>query len=130
MGLEPTLNPPDLEVIWQRIPLKIFLQLSRVLSALLRFREESDRRGSNDRFTGTCGTANELQGPRGLDGDEVEFWVMLPDGTLKYVRWYGHPILDKTGQFVEFVGTAMDVTEHKKAEFERENPAVGGRSRA
>ena len=45
---------------------------------------------------------------------------MLPDGTLKYVRSYGHAIVDKTGKFVEFVGTAIDVTEFKKTGFERE----------
>ncbi len=45
---------------------------------------------------------------------------MLPDGTLKYIHSYGHAIVDKTGQLIELVGTIIDVTEHKKAEFERE----------
>jgi signal transduction histidine kinase len=39
---------------------------------------------------------------------------------LKYVRISSHPVFDKTGQFIEFVGTTFDVTERKKAEFERE----------
>ena len=45
---------------------------------------------------------------------------MLPDGTLKHVRIFSHPVFDKTGQFIEFVGTTFDVTEREKAEFERE----------
>jgi signal transduction histidine kinase len=44
---------------------------------------------------------------------------VLPDGTLKYVRSYRTPILDETGRFIEYVGTTIDVTEEKKAEFER-----------
>ena len=121
MGLEPTLDPPDLEVIWRRfhpddLP-PIIEGVERTIAA------SEKRRIVSNQTTGSLGLAelrNELQGPRGIKGDEVEIRVILPDGTLKYVRWYGHPILDKTGQFVEFVGTAMDVTERKKAEFERE----------
>jgi signal transduction histidine kinase len=121
MGLEPTLDPPDLEVIWRRFHPD---DLPPVIEGVERTVAASEKSWIvSDQTTGSPGLAelrNELQGPMGTKGDEVEIRVILPDGTLKYVRWYGHPILDKTGQFVEFVGTAMDVTERKKAEFERD----------
>jgi PAS domain S-box-containing protein len=46
--------------------------------------------------------------------------LVLPDGTLKHVQSIGHPVLDETGQLVEYVGTMRDVTERKRAEKERE----------
>ncbi len=121
MGLEPTLEAPDSEVIWRRFHPA---DLPPIVEGVERTVAASKKSWIvRDQTTGSPGLAelrNELQGSMGTAGDEVEIRVILPDGTLKYVRWYGHPILDKTGQFVEFVGTAMDVTERKKAEFERE----------
>ncbi len=45
-----------------------------------------------------------------------EFRVLLPDGTVKYIQAIGNPVLDRKGEILEFVGTAMDVTEHKRVE--------------
>jgi PAS domain S-box-containing protein len=45
-----------------------------------------------------------------------EYRVLLPDGTIKYVNSSGHPVLDGNGEFIEFIGTATDVTERKRAE--------------
>jgi PAS domain S-box-containing protein len=45
-----------------------------------------------------------------------EYRVVLPDGTVKHVNLSGHPVLDGNGEFIEFVGTATDVTERKRAE--------------
>ena len=50
---------------------------------------------------------------------EVEYRVVLPDGTLKYLQTVGHPVFSTPGELVEFVGTAMDVTERRRAEEER-----------
>jgi signal transduction histidine kinase len=41
---------------------------------------------------------------------------VLPDGTVKHVNSSGHPVLDGNGELIEFVGTATDVTERKRAE--------------
>jgi PAS domain S-box-containing protein len=49
---------------------------------------------------------------------EHEHRILLPDGTVKHVHAIGHPFLDEDGQVVEYVGTAMDVTERKLAEEE------------
>ncbi len=47
---------------------------------------------------------------------EHEHRIMLPDGSVKYIHAIGHPVLDEAGTLVKFVGTAMDVTERKRAE--------------
>jgi PAS domain S-box-containing protein len=48
-----------------------------------------------------------------------EYRVLLPDGTVKHVNSSGHPVLDGNGELIEFIGTATDVTERKRAELER-----------
>jgi len=47
---------------------------------------------------------------------QVEFRILLPDGTVKYVHAVGHPVLNAAGNLVEFVGSSMDITERKRAE--------------
>jgi PAS domain S-box-containing protein len=47
---------------------------------------------------------------------QVDYRILLPDGTIKYLHTTGHPILSASGELAEFVGTAMDVTERKQAE--------------
>ncbi len=50
-------------------------------------------------------------------GEFVEdYRIVLPDGAVRHVHIIGHPILAETGDLVEYVGTAMDVTERKRAE--------------
>src|SRR6202051_3499743 len=51
---------------------------------------------------------------------QVDYRIVLPDGTIKHLHTIGHPILNESGDLVEFVGTAMDVTAAKQAEEERE----------
>jgi PAS domain S-box-containing protein len=51
---------------------------------------------------------------------EVDFRIVLPDGSTKYSRSIGHPVFSASGEVVEFVGTGMDVTERRQAEKERE----------
>jgi PAS domain S-box-containing protein len=50
----------------------------------------------------------------------VEFRIVLPDGTLKYIHALGHPVSSTSGELVEVVGTQLDVTERRRAEEERE----------
>jgi PAS domain S-box-containing protein len=47
---------------------------------------------------------------------QVEFRILLPDGTVKYVHTVGHPAFNTAGDLVEFVGSSMDITERKRAE--------------
>jgi PAS domain S-box-containing protein len=46
---------------------------------------------------------------------EVDFRAVLPNGTMKYIHSVGHPVFNASGDLVEYVGTVMDVTEHKQA---------------
>jgi PAS domain S-box-containing protein len=45
---------------------------------------------------------------------EQEYRIVLPDGSIKYVRTVGHPVASESG-VPEFIGTAMDVTALKRA---------------
>jgi len=46
----------------------------------------------------------------------ADYRIVLPDGTIKHLHVIGHPVLNESGDLVEFVGTSMDVTEAKQAE--------------
>jgi PAS domain S-box-containing protein len=47
---------------------------------------------------------------------EVEFRILLPDGSVKHVHTVGHPVLNASGDLVQFVGSSTDITERKRAE--------------
>jgi PAS domain S-box-containing protein len=47
---------------------------------------------------------------------DVEYRIVLPDGVIKHLHSVGRPVLNESGDLVEFVGTTMDITERKKAE--------------
>jgi len=47
---------------------------------------------------------------------EAEFRILLPDGTLKHIHSVGHPVLNPSGDLVQFVGSSTDITERKRAE--------------
>src|SRR6267142_2813527 len=47
---------------------------------------------------------------------QVEFRILLPDGTVKYIHTVGHPVLNASGDLAEFVGSATDITDRKRAE--------------
>jgi PAS domain S-box-containing protein len=47
---------------------------------------------------------------------EAEFRILLPDGTVKYIHSVGHPILNASGDLVEFAGSATDISDRKRAE--------------
>jgi PAS domain S-box-containing protein len=47
---------------------------------------------------------------------EIEFRILLPDGTIKWVHTLAHSVLNAAGDLVQFVGSSMDVTERKLAE--------------
>jgi len=47
---------------------------------------------------------------------EMEFRILLPGGTVKHIHTVGHPVLKASGDLVEFVGSAMDISARKRAE--------------
>jgi PAS domain S-box-containing protein len=46
---------------------------------------------------------------------ELDFRIVLPDGSLKYVHSVAHPLVDDRGELVEYVGAILDMTERKQA---------------
>jgi PAS domain S-box-containing protein len=49
-----------------------------------------------------------------------DYRIVLTDGTVKHIHGIGHPVLDETGNIVEYVGTDADVTERKRDEEARQ----------
>jgi PAS domain S-box-containing protein len=49
----------------------------------------------------------------------AEYRVLLPDGTVRHINASGHPVLDEDAELIEFIGTAIDMTECKQDELER-----------
>jgi PAS domain S-box-containing protein len=47
---------------------------------------------------------------------DLEYRIVLPDGTVKHIHGLAHPIFNSNRELVEVVGTAVDVTEQKRAE--------------
>ena len=53
-------------------------------------------------------------------GYEVEYRIILPNGTMKNIQMIAHPVFSAPRDLVEYVGTLVDVTERKRADEERE----------
>lgn len=58
---------------------------------------------------------------------DFEHRLLMPDETIKDVHVVGHPIFDRSGDFVEFMGTVIDVTRRRRAEEERQALAYAQR---
>src|SRR4029077_9588951 len=61
----------------------------------------------------------EASGRDWLDS-QIDFRIILPDGTIKHLHSVSHPVRDDSGKVTEVVGTVMDVTEQWKARTELE----------
>jgi len=61
----------------------------------------------------------EASGKEWLDS-QIDFRIILPDGTMKHLHSVAHPVKDDSGEITEVVGTVMDVTEQWKARTELE----------
>ena len=47
---------------------------------------------------------------------DIEFRIVLPDGDVKHIHTVGHPVLNDSGDLVQFVGSSTDITERKRSE--------------
>src|SRR5258707_5664858 len=47
---------------------------------------------------------------------EMEFRILLPAGTVRHIQTVGHPVVNASGDLVQFVGSSIDITERKRAE--------------
>jgi len=57
---------------------------------------------------------------RDKTGYEASFRFVLPDGSIKQIYSVAHPVLNQSGELVEFFGIGMDITEQWKARAELE----------
>ena len=71
------------------------------------------------------GTSQEVLGSTarrkeqaGSDLGSIDFRLMMPNGSLKYVRGIMRPVLDHVGECIQYVGTNVDITEQVRAEEE------------
>src|SRR5229473_177072 len=46
---------------------------------------------------------------------DVDYRIVLPSGAIKYIRSTGHPVLNASGDIIEYFGAAVDVTEQHEA---------------
>jgi PAS domain S-box-containing protein len=61
------------------------------------------------------------RGIREKTGVEIDFRLLLPNGTIKHVHCISRPVVNASGEVVELVGTNMDVTEQHRAKAALEN---------
>jgi PAS domain S-box-containing protein len=57
-------------------------------------------------------TANKAR--REKSDYEVDFRIVLPDGSVRHAHSVAHAVIDDSGGLVEFIGTTVDVTEHHR----------------
>jgi PAS domain S-box-containing protein len=91
-GFDPEGGVPPLEAVLQRI-----------------------HRDDIERVEKIYGTAT-----REKTGYELEYRIILPNGTIRHIHMLAHPVFSASRDLVEYVGTLVDVTERKRADEERE----------
>jgi len=64
-----------------------------------------------DRVSEEC-----LRGFREKAEFSQKYRIQLQNGTVKYLQVVWHPVLDRAGELVEYIGTSADITDRKKAE--------------
>src|SRR6266568_385862 len=50
--------------------------------------------------------------------EEMDYRILHPDGAVRYIHSIGHPVFSPSGDLIEYTGTAIDITERKRAEDE------------
>ena len=72
-----------------------------------------ERTHPEDRAKGNEEAETAIRERRGVVGERR---LVLPDGTIRHVQTVVSPVFDAAGHPIETIGTAMDVTERKRAE--------------
>src|SRR5260370_11925920 len=50
--------------------------------------------------------------------EEMDYRIVHPGGAVRYIHSIGHPVFSPSGDLIEYTGTAIDITERKRAEEE------------
>jgi PAS domain-containing protein len=88
LGRDPDTAPPTGEAFWELI-------------------HPNDRRGLQEAMQKAL---------REKVGCLFDYRILLPDGVLKHIHSVTHVVVSSSGEVVEMLGTAVDVTERKGAE--------------
>jgi PAS domain S-box-containing protein len=88
LGFDPNGNQPRFETIFQRIHTEDEARVREIVQTARREKAEF----------------------------EVDYRIVHPSGEIRDIYSIGHPILSQSGEFIEFVGTVIDITERKRAE--------------
>jgi PAS domain S-box-containing protein len=98
------------EVFWSREVFRIFdldpAETHPNLAMLKQVIHPEDRDSFNQRVD---------RAPREGEGYEIDFRIVLSNGSVKYVHSVGHPVLSESGAVCEFYGVLVDVTEQHQA---------------
>jgi PAS domain S-box-containing protein len=92
-GFEPSERPPSFETFFQRIHPDDQPRTAEVLERATRDRADF----------------------------ELDYRIIHPEERIRDIHVVGHPVLNASGELVEFVGTVIDWTERKQAEEERQS---------
>jgi signal transduction histidine kinase len=88
LGFEPGTTKPSLGIFWQRV-------------------HPEDRSALEETFD---------RAVREKTGFDSEFRIVLPNRSIRHVHGVGHAVVNDSNDFVEFIGTTMDITERKRGE--------------
>jgi PAS domain S-box-containing protein len=88
LGFEPDKTKPSLGIFWQRVHPEDRPVLENAFDRAVREKRDFDS----------------------------EFRIVLPDGSIRHVHGVGHAVVNESDDFVEFIGTTIDITERKWAE--------------
>ena len=47
---------------------------------------------------------------------EIEYRILLPNGAVRFMCVIGHPVINASGDLVQFIGSSTDITARKRAE--------------
>ena len=50
----------------------------------------------------------------------ADYRILLPEGTLRYMHTVGHPVINTSGEVLEFAGTGIEITEQVEARIQLE----------
>jgi PAS domain S-box-containing protein len=88
LGFDPDTGPPRFEIFFQRLCSEDQVRVKELFENAVRDKADF----------------------------ETDYRIVHPSGAIRNIHTVGHPVCDEAGQFVEFVGTVIDVTETKRAE--------------
>jgi PAS domain S-box-containing protein len=96
------------EIFWSEETFRIF-QCDRTTKPTLEFIRQ--RTHPEDRALVQQTMERASQDRKDID---FEHRLLMPDASVKYLHVVSHPVFNASGDLVEYVGTVMDVTEHKR----------------